>query len=102
MPKDRATMPPVLEELLATTSFDRYVIGRHGYRRFRVVGSDVTADPYEYDPDDRIHQLQQRLAQAAGSRVDNHECYEILSGDRTICLWFYDWKLVVGTDIQPY
>lgn len=97
-PKDRK-----LIALLATTDFDGYNVVRHGYEEMRVIGRDVTDGPFEYTDEDPFYLLQYRLAAAAGERVDNKECYEVTSPDgQKLCLWFHDWRLVVGTAVRPY
>lgn len=91
-----------LSELVELTELTGYTVVRHGYREARVIGEDVIARS-SYSSGDELDHLQHRLAVAAGSRADNHECYEVtnLSG-QMLCLWFSDWKLVVGTATQPY
>jgi hypothetical protein len=102
--------PPELSELLDTLDFSGYIVTTQGYRGARVVGNDVTAGPFEYATGDQIDELHHRLAEAAGERRDNHETYvvrttrAVYTGEfqAKLCLWFYDWKLTVGTATQPY
>ena len=94
---------PALVTLVETTDLDRYAVTRHGYRKMRVVGDDVTDGPFEYSSGDQLDRLQHRLAGAAGDRADNHETYEVVFPDgQKLCLWFHDWQLAVGTATLPY
>ncbi|HYG84447.1 MAG TPA: hypothetical protein VD907_06250 [Verrucomicrobiae bacterium] len=94
---------PELLELLAANDLSRYTIVRHGYRVARIAGDDVTDGPFIYEGGDDFDFLQDRLAAAAESRVDNHECYEIMAPDGNIfCIWFRDWRVTVGKAIMPY
>jgi len=94
---------PELIALLATTDLSGYTVVRHGYRKVRVVGDDVTDGPFEYTGGDQFDFLQSRLAAAAESRVDNHECYEVTNPNgQQLCLWFHDWRVAVGTAVRPY
>jgi hypothetical protein len=103
VPTQQTPQLPELIALLACSDLSGSMIIRHGYRRARVVGDDVTDGPFPYTSGDEFDQLQHRLAAAVGDRVDNHETYEVwISPDQKIYLWFHDWKVAVGTDIRPY
>ena len=94
---------PELVALLTKTDLSDHTVVRHGYREVRVVGDDVTDGPFEYIAGDSFDLLQSRLAAAARSRVDNHECYEVTNPDgQKLCLWFHDWRIAVGTAARPY
>lgn len=100
MRKHAPTLPALLG-LLATTDLDCYAVVRHGYREVCV--TDVTDGPFEYTSGDTFDLLQRRLAAAADSRVDNHECYVVTYPDgQQLCLWFHDWRVAVGTAVHPY
>ncbi len=103
MPKQQTVESPELIKLLGTINLSGHTVVRHGYRQYRVIGDAVIGRPIAYTDGDRIARLQHRLASAAGSRVDNHETYEVVTPDRQkLCLWFHDWRLVIGTAITPY
>lgn len=99
---------PTLDELIKLLNYSNltaagYTVTRYGYRQQRVVGADVTDGPFDYKRGDQFYRLRNRLADAAGNRVDNHETYVVETPEgQSLCLWFHDWRLAVGTAIQPY
>lgn len=92
-----------LDTLVLTTDLTGYTVVRHGYRKCRVTGGDVTDGPFTYGQVSDLNYLQYRLAAAAGSGVDRNESYEVTNPDgQKLCLWFHDWRVAAGTALQPY
>lgn len=91
----------LLDSLLRTTNFARHTVARYGYGETRIPG-EMTAGPFLYEPGDKFDLLQARLAEVVGVPTDNPECYVVTNqSGQQLCLWFYDWKVAVGTSPQP-
>ena len=91
-----------LEALIKNMNLAGLTIVRYGSRVRRITGR-CTGGPLEYCDGDRLDLFQHRLARATGSRVDNHEIYEVVTAKgQKLCLLFTDRMLLVGNDTTAY
>lgn len=92
-------------QITAGDIVDGVKVRQFAFQTARVVGTPenpVKVVDYTFDQDDENFLLEQTLARAVGSRVDNHTTYEVTIGGRIWFLQFSDFKVYSGPSIESF